>query len=151
MGWKNWSYWVMGAILGFGIYIIINLTLFLVDYTTCPQESGACGIALAWSLFILLLLIPFGAIIGKMFGLKKEKNANDISQHFLFKGAIIGLSIWAILFVITFFVLGEETGIGSVLYNLIFWGYGISRFISIPSYIIIGLIIGWIYGKIKGR
>ena len=151
MGWKNLSYWMKGAILGLGIYLILNSTLFYFDYITCPRDSGVCGIALAWSLFILLLLVPLGAIIGKVFGLIKRESVRDSSRHYLLKGGVIGLSIWAILFILTFFVFGEASGAGSALYNLIFWGYGILRFISIPSYIIIGTIVGWIYGKIKKR
>ena len=77
MGWKNWSYWLRGGIVGL---IIVLIWAFFVTYISPP--SGFADSTDAGALVIFILTIP-GIIIGMIVGLivGKIKSRKSVSEQ----------------------------------------------------------------------
>lgn len=150
MGWKNWPMWLKGGVIG-GV-VGLFLSIINIYYYFLPSLVGSFFKQL---LIDVLIGFIFGALFGKIIGLKKTAA--------WIKGLMIGivlavanLFVFGVLGIVTFFpqlssllrIVGEN-GIlvncsgESCLGALIVEG-------SI-GFIVEGVIIGWIVGKIKRR
>lgn len=145
MGWKNWPSWIKVVILAF-ISAIILITFFIIDDADFSLNN------VNWHTFGFLILIAliFGAIlipiIFPIYLFSKYLNNKNISHGF--KGFILGIVIP--LYLAVFPLIGELFPKSP---NEM-WGPSILSAFLVGGIIItapLGLIIGWIVGKIKSR
>ena len=102
MGWKNWSYWFKGGVIGI-IFHIVNLLIGLLLVLIIPDY-----IPLRY--FEYIVLWP-GLVPGKFYGRQPCYGEDCLTATGLFGSFIIAMI----------------------------------------GYFLIGIIIGWIYGKIKNK
>ena len=75
MGWKNWSYWLKGGIIGLIITVLAEIIfiVFLISIkNTDPFAYALMFIILFWGAVLTLILVIIGLIIGKIRS-KREK------------------------------------------------------------------------------
>ena len=80
MGWRDWPYWVKGAIILLAIETFIAICLFtyfaIMDYVIDPNGFGhglAAGILVIFYLISIIPALIIGALIGWIYGKIKSK------------------------------------------------------------------------------
>tara|TARA_Y100000310_G_scaffold338638_2_gene428837 strand:- start:1847 stop:2383 length:537 start_codon:yes stop_codon:yes gene_type:complete len=171
MGWKNWPAWlriILGGIVAVGVYFVYHLIRFRGDFVAIvfdPYDFDVLPI-------ILIIFFIIGSIIGWAFGkswkdlpywLKGTTVAGGISiillilalicDSFFSEGYVCIPFILPFLLSeflqmipglnVTFFRLFEELSFSFFLWKGLVGGFLVN--------LVLGAIIGWVYGKIKGR
>ena len=174
MNFKKWPYWVRGGLIGVlfsSIFCIIpkvivydtSGSLFVLDFGS-PWGFGLL-VAIFISAKFLLLGFIIGAILYPFYRRDCETNAGLKSavKKGMYYGALLGLLLSTIGLFLSFNFLEQEKDPSAFLYPGFFitirqsnigttTQFLTSAFIlNTVFFIVLGLVIGWLYGKIKNR
>jgi hypothetical protein len=91
MGWKNWSYWVKGGVIG----LVVLIILVAIEMFYCPEfvklgysKQSICslvrsvgfdfggGSTVSWTIFFVSFLL-IGALIGFIYGKIKQRGKRN--------------------------------------------------------------------------
>ncbi len=145
---KNWTSLVKGLVIGVVSYIFLLLPIVVPELSYCStlSEKGMCGLFSVTAFLIFLPAIPIGAVTGWIVGLRKNEHVTSRNFYWI-KGLVVALIAWLLIFLISehYYFYGRSPE----LWKILFFGRGEYRALWI--YLVIGIILGWIYGKIKNR